>query len=194
MNLILGTAEFNPEGYAGQPPIERSEIRKILACAKEGGINILDTAESYNCHSILKEDAKGFCIYTKTRDWRVHLDWGENELRGILYHYKPGEPLIELPYVHRWVNLGVSVYDRAQLPENKLRIIEVPFNIQNNDFGDVFDTYRTVFVRSIFGRGELLQNGYNVYDCINYVRSYRPDGMIVGVKNTKELEMILKAY
>lgn len=132
--LILGTAEFNPEGYAGHPALATKEMVKILHCAKEGGINIIDTAWSYYNEHILRDYAKGFCIYTKTRDWHVNLNWGENELRGILYHYQPEEEPKELPFVHRWVNLGVSVYDRAQLPDNKQRIIQVPFNIENRIF------------------------------------------------------------
>lgn len=193
MSLILGTAEFNPNGYAGMPALTTSEIRKILACAKEGGINIIDTADSYYCHHILKQDAKGFCIYTKTRDWKVPLDWGDNELRGILYHYKPDELAVKIPFVHRWVNLGVSVYDRRQLPDNPMRILQVPFSIETIEFKSCFWDFRTVFVRSVFGRGELLKR-HSVKECLDYVKQYRPDGIIVGVKSAKELEGILKAY
>src|SRR5712675_1445153 len=128
--LILGTAEFNPAGYGNINSPSYREIEKIFSLAKEASINIIDTAESYNCSNIIKTYARGFSVYTKTRDWRVTLDWGRNELRGILYHYKPGEAKIELPYIHRWVNLGVSVYDIEQLPE-ETRIIQVPMNLNN---------------------------------------------------------------
>lgn len=188
--LILGCAQFNPAGYDGKV-LTIKEIRAILDCAKAGGINILDTAESYGCNELLRTIAKGFCIYTKTRDWKVQLDWGKNELRGILYHYQPQESQVELPFVHRWVNLGVSVYDINQLPENKQRIIQVPFNLRNTMFRDVFKEYRTVFVRSVFDRGQLLDE-YTIADCLWYVKLYRPDGIIVGVQSVKELEMILK--
>lgn len=190
--LVLGTAEFNPEGYNGEKPPSFMEIRKILSCAKEGGINIIDTAESYNCHDIIKNEAKGFCIYTKTRDWKVHLDWGENELRGILYHYKPNELRIELPFIHRWVNLGASIYDREQLPETQ-RIIQIPFNISKPNLAHCFLTYRTVFIRSVFNRGELLKQ-HTIKYCLDFVKQFRPDGVIVGVKTAKELEKILKNW
>ena len=192
MKLVLGTAEFDPAGYPpGLPALELAEIRKILACAKEGGINIIDTAERYNCSELLRDEAKGFCIYTKTKDWRVHLDWGENELRGILYHYRTEESPVKLPFIHRWVNLGYSVYDREQLPEDRFRILQVPFNIELTRFKDVFETYRTVFIRSVFGRGDLLKR-YSVKDCLDFVKPYRSDGVIVGVRSAKELEEILK--
>src|ERR1051326_3320527 len=184
--LILGTAEFNPEGYAGYPALPKKDIKKILDCAKEGGINILDTAESYGCQETLKTLAKGFCIYTKTRDWKVSLDWGDNELRGILYHYKPEEKQVALPFVHRWVNLGVSVYDSEQLPRETTRILKIPFNWENRRFQDCFRTFRTVFVRSVFSRGEMFKQGYSVGDCLWFVKQYRPDGVIVGVKSVKE--------
>ena len=193
MRLILGTAELNPDGYAGFSQPSMKEIVKIFACAKEAGINIIDTAESYNCQHIIKELAKGFCIYTKTRDWKVTLDWGDNELRGILYHYRPGEVETKLPFVHRWVNLGVSVYDYEQLPEDVNRIIQVPFNWNNRSFESCFNRYRTVFVRSIFDRGELLKK-FSVKEVLWWVKQRRPDGIIVGVKTSRELGEIARAY
>lgn len=191
--LILGTAEFNPEGYTGKPCPSDKEISAILALAREAGITLLDTAESYGCAYTIKKLAKGFCIYTKTRDWKVQLDWGQNELRGILYHYEPNEASLDLPFVHRWVNLGVSVYDRAQLPSNTSRILQVPFNIEKREFEDCFEDFRTVFVRSVFGRGELLKK-YSVKECLDFVKSYRADGIIVGASSAKELEQILTAW
>lgn len=189
--LILGTAEFSPQGYAKASCPSIEEIRKILSLAKEGGINIIDTAEAYSCQEVIRKEAKGFCIYTKTRDWKVSLDWGKNELRGILYHYQPYEKPILLPFVHRWVNLGVSVYDEVQLPEEQ-RILQIPFNIDNTQFKGCFDKYRTVFVRSVFNRGKLLKK-YSIKQCLDFVKRHRADGIIVGVKTAKELEEILKA-
>lgn len=190
--LVLGTAEFNPQGYAGRKAVDVKEISKIFSLAAEAGINLVDTAESYNCQDIIKQNAKGFCIYTKTRDWRVTLDWGNNELRGILYHYQPYEKAIDFPYIHKWVNLGASVYDIAHLPENKLRILQVPFNIDNTQFQRCFTEYRTVFIRSVFNNGKLLKR-YSVKDCLRFVNQYPVEGIIVGVQSVKELEEILHA-
>src|SRR5207302_2048135 len=136
------------KGYGGKPSIPIIEIKRIIACAKEGGINILDTAESYECQDIIRKYVKGFCIYTKTRDWKVTLNWGDNELRGILYHYLPEEAKITLPFVHRWVNVGVSIYGEAQLPFNALQIVQMPFSIDNWSLIEAFDCYRTLFIRS----------------------------------------------
>ncbi len=191
--LILGCAEFDPLGYAGKQTPSLKEVRSILSLAREGGINMLDTAESYNCANIIRREAKGFCIYTKTRDWRVNLDWGNNELRGILYHYDYAEKPVELPFVHRWVNLGVSVYDERQLPEDNKRILQIPFSLENFSFMGCFRKYRTVFVRSVFNRGECLKK-YTVKECLDFVKDYRPDGVIVGVQSAKELNQILKAW
>lgn len=189
--LVLGTAEFNPAGYIDVLPIPVKEIKKILTCAKEYGITLLDTAEAYNCHKIIRQYAKGFCIYTKTRNWKVNLDWGQNELRGILYHYGVDERPVIFPDIHRWVNLGASVYTANQIPE-AIRITQIPFNIEDIRFSSVLQTHRTVFVRSVFNRGELLKK-YNVKECIQFVASFRPDGIIVGVKTAKELEEVCKA-
>lgn len=188
--IVLGTAEFNPSGYADILPLETNEIRKIFACAKEAGIRLIDTAESYNCHSVIKKYAKGFCIYDKTRDWKVHLEWGDNEFRGILYHYGLGENKVQFPYIHRWLNLGASVYSEIQLPE-PVRILQIPFNIADTRFIECFTTHRTVFIRSVFGRGELLKK-YSVKTCLDFVKGYRSDGVIVGVKHHRELEEIVK--
>lgn len=190
--LILGTANWNPQGEKGYPIVPISEIQKILDCAKEAGILMIDTAESYNTHDIIKKYAKGFCIYTKTRDWRVHLDWGENELRGILYHYTMDEDRIELPFIHRWINLGSSVYELHQLPTEVTRIVEVPMSIYVQQFKEIFGEFRTIFVRGIFARGKLLKEGYTVKNCLDYVKQFRPDGIIVGPETVKEFEEIVR--
>ena len=191
-SLILGTAEFNPAGYANIAPLEDAEKRRILGLARECGINMIDTAESYNSGEFIKNNAKGFCIYTKTRDWKVQLDWGPNELRGILYHYQPTENPIQLPFIHRWVNLGVSVYDQAQIPDER-RILQIPYNIEMPEFERCFTTHRNVFVRSVFGRGTLLET-HTLADCLADVLKHRPDGIIVGVKSARELEDIILAW
>jgi hypothetical protein len=189
--LILGTAEFHPDGYAGKPCPSYNEMNRIFSLAREAGIHLLDTAESYDCHNIIASCAEGFSIYNKTRDWKVHLDWGNNELRGLLYHYESEEPKIEFPHIHRWLNLGASVYRLRQLPDSDKVFIQVPFNIENKEFIDVFDVKRTVFVRSVFGRGGLLKE-HSIKECLDYVDQFRPDGIIVGVNTAKELEQILK--
>ncbi len=191
--LILGTAEFNPTGYAGESAPSLKEIKAILSLAREGGINMIDTAPSYNCEDLIAMEAKGFCIYTKTRDWRVKLDWGDNELRGILYHYGLGEQIVNMPFIHRWVNIGSSVYCKDQLPLNHKQILQIPFNIIQQQFKGCFNNYRTVFVRSVFARGDALKN-HSVKECLDYVKQYRPDGVIIGVQSAKELNQILKAW
>ncbi len=72
------------------------------------------------------------------------------------------------------------------------RILQIPFNLGDNTFIECFNTHRTVFVRSIFKRGELIRP-YGIKSCLNYVKLYRPDGIIVGVKSSRELEEIIKA-
>lgn len=191
--LILGTAEFSPDGYAGKPAVDVLEVRNIFGLAREAGITMLDTAESYGCHELIKNFARGYSIYTKTRDWKVQLAWGDNELRGILYHYGHDEKPVNLPFIHRWVNLGASVYKNEQLPEEVTRIIQVPLSIKNHHFNWVFETYRTVFVRSVFDRGELLKD-FTIKQCLNHAKRFRPDGIIVGVNSAKELDDILVAW
>lgn len=176
--LILGTAEFGHPNYAPFP--DEKEIVRILNLAWEGGIRILDCADTYGCDNLINKYGLRFVHLNKTRDKSkvVHIlnSW---------YHYKPGEsPIKDV--------IRASVYDPAQLEFLESAI--VPMSIENTDFIPTYKHFSEYYARSIFANGRLLQQGYTVKDCLSFVSRHYVQGVIVGVKSVKELEEILIAW
>lgn len=177
MKLILGTAEFHPEGYAGKACPSIKEIIRILNLAWEGGIRTLDTAEAYNNKEVLDKYAGGFGRINKSRYE------GISNCDLQYYHYKETEePRQGITYA--------SVYTKEQLAG--LEHVIIPFSINNTLFaGPIYK--RPPILRSVFDRGRLLEQGYTVKDCLSFVKRYHTEGVIVGVNSVKELEEILKS-
>lgn len=173
MELILGTAEFNPEGYAGKPRPSTKEILRIFNLAWEGGIRTLDCAVDYYC-----EDALEYALYFDKMIKSRKLG------RGQWYHYKQTEERIDSVE-------QASVYTIEQFRGLKKAV--VPFNIDNLEFVGLLGT-NIVYARSVFDRGRLLEKGYTVKDCLSFVKRHPLAGVIVGVNSVKELEEILKAW
>lgn len=174
--LILGTAEFNPKGYGGKPPIEKREILRILACAHNNGIKLLDTADTYGTEA-LEPYFVGFGKLFKSRT-----------AMSAFYHYQPLESPIEGLKM-------ASVYEIEQM--DGLNSVIAPLNIDDTRFLEYHLTIAprpTFYARSVFGRGRLLDMGYTVKDCIDFVKRQSIEGIIVGVNTVAELEEILKAY
>lgn len=175
MNLVLGTAEFNPEGYAGKPCPSKQEIIRILNLAWEGGIRILDTAEAYNLGWV-KPYFGAFAKINKSRSLPLES--------GTYYHYASAEE------ARQGVEFA-SVYGVAQL--FGLRGAIVPFNINSTAFLDAAIP-RETYARSVFDRGRLLEQGYTVKDCLSFVMRHNLTGVIVGVSSEKELAETLKVW
>lgn len=174
VDLILGTAEFDPKGYAGKPVPSQREIIRILNLAYEGGIRTLDCADTYGTEEIEKYFA-GFNRINKSRDLAK---------TDSFYHYKPGEE----------AKIGIkkaSVYDLGQVWGLKETII--PLNINNTLFLKT-SLDCSPYIRSIFDRGRLLAEGYTVKDCLSFVYRRGPKGVIVGVSSVKELDELLTAW
>lgn len=171
--LILGTAEFNPAGYAGKPCPSNQEIVRILNRAWEGGVRTLDCADTYGTENI-EDFFGGFDRINKTRTCTLPCYW---------YHYKPDEPLQAVQ--------KASVYEIEQLAGLDEAI--VPMSINNTDFINSC-TSCIPYVRSVFDRGRLLDQGYSVRDCLSFVARQKIKGVIVGVNSVKELEEILTAW
>lgn len=176
MNLILGTAEFNPEGYAGKPCPSTKEIVRILNLAWEAGICRLDTAQDYNNSELLASLAQPFSQIYKCRDKSLH---------SAFYHYKQDETAF------RCCNASIYTFDQAHAVVDNLI---VPFNISRTEFNPLNFQNKVVYARSVFERGRLLKMGYTVKDCLSFVKRHGFDGIIVGVCKEKELKEILKAW
>lgn len=174
MDLILGCAEFNKDGYAGKPPIPVPEIVRILNLAWTKGIRTLDCANTYGTDHV-EGLFNGFERLNKTRNLPL--------LKGLYYHYKPGE-------TPEWYE-NVSVYDLEQLQGAKKAI--VPMSIADTRFCHIKHLEK-MYARSVFNRGKLLEEGYSVYDCLAFVRRQHLDGVIVGVNSLEELNEILLSW
>ncbi len=169
MKLILGTAEFDPKGYAGKPPVGKKEVVRILNLAYEAGVTTLDTAVAYNVDESL---FGGFGLIRKSKELRP----------DHFYHYSTAEePRVEA--------LKASIYSLEQAKD--VNEVIIPLNINNTVFKDV--RAPITYIRSVFDRGRLLPE-YTVKDCIGFVRRHNPQGIIVGVNTVTELEEILKAW
>jgi len=172
--LILGTAEFGHPNYAPFPT--KLQILRILNLAWEAGIITLDTADSYNCNDLLSNWAQPFSLMVKTRD----IDKVKNN--NYIYHYQMQEKPIE-------GILEASVYTEEQMAG--LNTVIIPFNINDTYLAKIY--VPEVFMRSVFGNGQLLKE-YTVKDCLDFVKRHEPTGIIIGVRSERELEEILKVY
>lgn len=170
--LILGTSEFGHPDYAPHPP--KQEIVKILNLAWNNGIRWLDTADTYNLDP-LKGLFGGFRQLFKSR-----------VAKDCFYHYKPNEARLE----------GLekaSVYDLEQI--EGLKEVIFPLNINNTTFSSIkFSMAKKYYARSVFGKGSLLEEGYSVKDCLDFVKRHPVNGIVVGVRSLRELDQILEVY
>lgn len=195
--LILGTAEFGPTpyGHGIKEPVSLNDIRMIMNCAKRGGIEILEGAEAYKCDEVL-QDLNFDLIYKVDHPYsldRVLDRTGRTSLMGLLIHQHDIERKSQSVFPDRRVlYTGSSVYSHKQLLGTE-QMIEVPLNMNSREFET--STAPCKLVRSVFGRGQLLQEGRTVKECLDYVKSIKNvHGVIVGVNSVKELEEILKAW
>lgn len=194
--LILGTAEFGPIAYGEgrTEPISLTDIRMILQAAKRGGISILEGAEAYDCDEVL-QDLTFDLIYKVRHPYnlgRVLERTGRRELMGLLYHHSEvsrGNDVGNTRCIAGY--WGASIYSYKQLNGNET-MIEVPLNLENREFENL--TAPCKLVRSVFGRGKLLET-HTVKECLDYVKSLpNVHGVVVGVNSVRELEQILEAW
>lgn len=185
MKLVLGTAQFGMQyginNHDGVPNDE--QLKNILCEAQENQIIHLDTAYDYgNAQQRLgKIGLKGFKLISKLKDISSYEDLKEkfNEILfqlkakniyALLFH-SPSE-LIKTPLIWSWfkqlkkmhpdLKIGYSVYTVRELDFLLKRgitpeIIQIPFNIFDNEFEARFDQLKElkveIHVRSVFMQG-----------------------------------------
>lgn len=86
--IALGTAQFGSRyGISNkQGQVRPAEVRRILQCAREHGVNTLDTAALYGqAEAVLATmPLSDFRVVTKTVKWRADLSLAENRRRFAL--------------------------------------------------------------------------------------------------------------
>ena len=158
--IILGTVQFGLNyginNTGGKPNIE--EIHKILDFAKDGGIEILDTADAYGnaseiIGSYLKKNGSVFRVNTKFKSGNKSLSEQLQVSLSVLnlaqidtYFFHSFEDfkrnksylteLIALKESGFIRNIGLSVYDNRELEEatntKEIDVIQFPFNLFDN--------------------------------------------------------------
>ena len=185
MKLVLGTAQFGMQyginNHDGVP--SDKHLKNILCEAQENQIRVLDTALDYGNaqQRVGKIDLNGFKYISKLKDLSSYEDLEEkfNEILfqlnakniyGLLFH-SPSE-LIKKPLIWSFfkklkkkysnLKIGYSVYNVKELDyllksEIIPEIIQLPFNIFDNEFESRFDKLIDlkveIYVRSVFMQG-----------------------------------------
>lgn len=185
MKLVLGTAQFGMQyginNHDGVP--SDKQLKNILCEARANEISLLDTALDYgNAQQRLgKIDLNGFKYISKLKDLSSYEDLEEKfneilfqlntkKIYGLLFH-SPSE-LIKTPLTWSWfkqlkkvypnLKIGYSVYTVKELDyllksEIVPEIIQLPFNIFDNEFESRFDKLIElnveIHVRSVFMQG-----------------------------------------
>ncbi len=186
--LVLGTAAFGSDYGVrrdGQPTPR--QVEKILALARQAGIDMVDTAPAYGCEC----DFEGFNVVTKT-------PWDGSYCYAVLVHTP--DDLSELPeLIESDVKAGVSVYTPEQLEaalEYDIDIVQFPLSIVDGRFLPYLKTLRRRGIkshaRSVFLQGALLMPTpglprLDVPTCLGYVLGQDVDRVVVGVNNIAQL-------
>ena len=197
VQLALGTAQFGKSYGMKDPVPSLKEIKRILKLAKKSGIEVIDTAPSYQCRN---KSFEGFKIIQKT----PYL----GESYGLLQHDPDGDiqEVLNIKETGKTQKIGISIYTIPQL-KNALKfpidIIQIPLNIVDGRFLPYLSIFKErgieIYVRSIFLQGALLMDNppvkvpkLDVGTCLGYVLNQNIDYVIVGVNSETQLKELLK--
>ena len=185
MKLVLGTAQFGMQyGINNHDGIPNDEqLKNILLEAQKNQIIHLDTAFDYGDaqQRLGKIDLNGFKLISKLKGLSSYEDLEKkfidtlsqlntDKIYALLFH-SPNE-LIKNSLIWSWfkqlkkanpdLKIGYSVYTVGELDillESGIipEIIQIPFNIFDNEFQDRFDRLKElkveIHVRSVFMQG-----------------------------------------
>ena len=192
-SLALGTAAFGQAyGIKGDAQPTPEEVARILATARQAGIEVIDTAPAYNCTC----DFSGFRVVQKTPF--------AGRCYALLQHDADKEPGLLFRLPHKAQKIGVSVYTPAQLERYlplPIQIVQLPLNLADGRFLPYLPELRRrgieIHVRSVFLQGALLTGAFGlpkltVQDCLGYVLAQDVDYVVVGVHSERQLEELLR--
>lgn len=178
--LCLGSAPYTLQ----------NEPQKIIDCAHEAGIRWLDTASGYPVQCA----RSGWSIVTKLK--ADELANAGLQLIGshvILAHEPKAEHLVRACKAAGYKGqIGVSQYWPDVRPQ-WASVVQWPLNLADRRYATSVKPYFTVFARSVFLQGKLLQMGYSVSDCLGFVLRQPVDYVVVGVNSVTEMEQIIRA-
>ena len=183
--IAIGTANWGQE-YNGSK-LSDSEIDKILGYMQCSGIDTIETATAYGW-SGWRDVPSYFKIVLKIRssDWPVLglMEYGD---RVTLMAHNASE-YREL-YVCSETLRSASLYKPNEL-KSFMEKIEVPYSLYDRRFEDIINRYDgTIFVRSVFLRGKIIQDGIPAQECIKFCfcNPY-VDKVIIGVDSVEQLQ------
>ena len=195
----LGTAQLGLDGYGvnNDRPADKTRALEVLQAAYDCGVRHYDTAQAYGmveqwmydwlfCH-----EYKDVSVTTKTKAPFCHRGW------TLLYH---GD---DLPAAWHMAYAGASCYTLHAADEvaEKGTALQVPLNVYQMGFwtsgiiqkalaNDV-----TVFARSVFAQGYLLNRGYTIEACINAVRYLSGDIIpVIGCDTPEQVNEIAEVF
>jgi aryl-alcohol dehydrogenase-like predicted oxidoreductase len=195
--LILGTAQLVAEyGVTRDANVVRSlgEAERILICAAELGVKILDTAPAYGgAEEVIGSFDATFDIHTKLSyaiDFQQSL---KNSLKDL------NRTFIHVLYVHdlsvmnRDIDeldlelenlknsgareIGISIYEQSDLAEvlkiPSVSVVQVPLNVLDQRFADfVSSRKRRTIVRSTFLQGVLLSDPDSLPSKVQHLQNF----------------------
>ncbi len=192
--LAIGTANFGQE-YHGT---RCKDIDAILDYCQCVGIDMLDTAESYNWDYTKVNDY--FKIVTKIKN----DEKPRKSVYAILAHRQPLVHDLARICSYKSQNycqkIGISVYETSQSYWVEMNIIQLPYSLWDRRFESFLPVYKKrgieIHVRSIFLQGKILQEGKaDAKDCIAFaLMNPNVDRVIIGVDSLDQLKSNLDYF
>lgn len=187
MRVILGTANFGEE--YGWSQTKAREVHKIMDKALDLGIDTIETAYDYHCLDTLCERKKDFNFIFKA-DTEGQFREAEDSL-GFVARMKHHPP-----FYKGWE--GISMLDPSEPFDADVKLVEIPYNIVDQRFGEYVISESEIIARSVFIQGLAFKmpdfHGIPFYHlCWNFVRNNpNIDGVVVGVDTAAQLEDIFR--
>lgn len=175
MKLCLGTAQFSDDYGLTKPKLTAEEKQKILRHAWENGIDMVQVASGYGSKEVV-ESGLPFKVVKKASD---------GQRKTLMAMGKA---------------LGYSLYHVEDLPDESdttIKFVQVPLNLYDQRFAThvvlLQDRGIAVHVRSIYLQGKLLKK-YSMKMCMEYVKRFQPDRVVIGVDSLQQLKDNLATF
>lgn len=98
--------------------------------------------------------------------------------------------------------IGISSYEVEYTKEvidkfyDWINCVQIPLNLKDRKFDEFIKEHKDeleIHIRSIFGRGELLET-HTIKDCLSFSCDSGADYIVIGIQNNRQLVEILELY